>query len=99
MATGEFRNEPVLELRRGPDREALLRALAEIDRALPLSVPVLIDGDAGAAEGLDSTDPGRPSQVVATAGAGDQAAVDAAVAPQGGRRRRAVARRPSERRR
>ncbi|MEO8092814.1 MAG: aldehyde dehydrogenase family protein [bacterium] len=80
VAAASFRNEPVLELRRPADREALVDALAELDRALPLAVPVLIGGDAGTGEGIDSTDPGSPSRLVATAGAGDQAAVDAAVA-------------------
>jgi len=63
-----FANEPTLELRRGPVREALLAALGELDERLPLSVPVLIDGDRGVADGLDSTDPGSPSRLVARAG-------------------------------
>ena len=33
-----FRNEPVLELRRAPAREALLEALRELDAGLPLQV-------------------------------------------------------------
>ena len=77
-----FRNEPILELRRASERESLLAALRELDARLPLSVPVLIGGDRGAAEGLDSTDPGDPERLVARAGrAGDgaaTAAIDAA---------------------
>jgi RHH-type proline utilization regulon transcriptional repressor/proline dehydrogenase/delta 1-pyrroline-5-carboxylate dehydrogenase len=42
-------------------------------------VPVLIGGEAGASEGLDSTDPGAPDRLVATAGSADPAAADAAV--------------------
>ncbi len=63
-----FANEPVLELRRGPVRESLLEALRGLDARLPLGVPVLIGGERGPAEGLDSTDPGRPDRVVARAG-------------------------------
>jgi RHH-type proline utilization regulon transcriptional repressor/proline dehydrogenase/delta 1-pyrroline-5-carboxylate dehydrogenase len=63
-----FRNEPILELRRAPARESLLEALRGLDARLPLSVPVLIGGERGAAEGLDSTDPGTPSRLVARAG-------------------------------
>jgi len=62
-----FRNEPVLELRRGPAREALLAALRELDARLPLAVPVLIGGEPGSAAGFESTDPGTPSRVVAAA--------------------------------
>jgi predicted delta-1-pyrroline-5-carboxylate dehydrogenase group 2 len=77
-----FRNEPTLELRRAPVRDSLLAALAELDARLPLSVPVLVGGERGAADGLDSTDPGAPSRLVARAGrAGSEeatAAVEAA---------------------
>ena len=65
-----FRNEPILELRRAPARESLLQALRELDERLPLEVPVLIGGDRGATEGIDSTDPGAPERVVATSGPG-----------------------------
>ena len=64
----KFRNEPILELRRSAEREALLEALRELDGKLPLSVPVLIGGERGAESGLDSTDPGAPDRLVATAG-------------------------------
>ena len=57
-----FRNEPILELRRAAEREALLEALTGLDAQLPLAVPVLIGGDRGAAEGLESTDPGTPAR-------------------------------------
>ena len=77
-----FANEPVLELRRAPARDALMEALRALDERLPLSVPVLVAGDRGSAEGLDSSDPGAPSRLVAhagLAGPGDAAAaVDAA---------------------
>ena len=74
-----FSNEPTLELRRAPARDSLLAALGELDERLPLSVPVLISGDRGAAEGLDSTDPGAPSRLVARAGSAGAAEADAAV--------------------
>jgi RHH-type proline utilization regulon transcriptional repressor/proline dehydrogenase/delta 1-pyrroline-5-carboxylate dehydrogenase len=63
-----FRNEPILELRRAPVRESLLDALRGLDAKLPLKVPVLIGGERLASEGLDSTDPGAPDRVVASAG-------------------------------
>jgi RHH-type proline utilization regulon transcriptional repressor/proline dehydrogenase/delta 1-pyrroline-5-carboxylate dehydrogenase len=77
-----FRNEPILELRRATARESLLEALRELDTRLPLSVPVLVGGEHGDAEGLDSTDPGTPDRLVARAGSASAedaaAAVDAA---------------------
>jgi RHH-type proline utilization regulon transcriptional repressor/proline dehydrogenase/delta 1-pyrroline-5-carboxylate dehydrogenase len=74
-----FANEPTLELRRGPEREALLGALHDLDPRLPLRVPVLVGGEAGPADAFRSTDPGRPDQVVATAGMATEPDVDAAV--------------------
>jgi RHH-type proline utilization regulon transcriptional repressor/proline dehydrogenase/delta 1-pyrroline-5-carboxylate dehydrogenase len=64
----DFANEPVLELRRAAARDSLKAALGELDARLPLSVPIMIGGDRGAASGLDSTDPGTPSRLVAEAG-------------------------------
>ncbi len=75
-----FANEPTLELRRADVRERLLEALAELDPRLPLSVPVLIGGDRGASSGFESTDPGTPARVVASAGRGGEAEAAAAVA-------------------
>ena len=74
-----FVNEPVLELRRAPARDSLLEALQVLDERLPLSVPVLVGGDRGSAEGLDSTDPGAPSRLVARAGVAGPADAAAAV--------------------
>jgi RHH-type transcriptional regulator, proline utilization regulon repressor / proline dehydrogenase / delta 1-pyrroline-5-carboxylate dehydrogenase len=72
QATGErlpaFTNEPTLELRRAPAREKLVAALRDLDRELPLSIPVLVGGDRGSATGFTSTDPGAPDRVVAAAG-------------------------------
>jgi len=79
----EFSNEPVLELRRAPVRESLLGALRELDSRLPLEVPVLVGGDRGAVEGLDSTDPGAPSRLVARAGRAGPAEAHAAVQTAG----------------
>jgi RHH-type transcriptional regulator, proline utilization regulon repressor / proline dehydrogenase / delta 1-pyrroline-5-carboxylate dehydrogenase len=79
-----FANEPTLELRRAPERESLVTALRELDPRLPLAVPILVGGHRGAAEGFESTDPGAPSLVVATAGRSTEAdaaeAVEAAAA-------------------
>jgi RHH-type proline utilization regulon transcriptional repressor/proline dehydrogenase/delta 1-pyrroline-5-carboxylate dehydrogenase len=74
-----FRNEPILELRRAPVRESLLEALRELDTRLPLEVPIMIGGDRGGIDGLDSTDPGAPERLVARAGKAGQAEVDAAL--------------------
>ena len=60
-----FVNEPTLELRRAAARDELTAALAELDRSLPLRVPILIGGDEGGASGLTSTDPGAPERIVA----------------------------------
>jgi RHH-type transcriptional regulator, proline utilization regulon repressor / proline dehydrogenase / delta 1-pyrroline-5-carboxylate dehydrogenase len=79
-----FSNEPILELRRAPERDALLEALRALDTRLPLAVPVLIGGDRGAAAGLDSTDPGTPERLVATAG--EAGAADAQVAVEAAQR-------------
>jgi RHH-type transcriptional regulator, proline utilization regulon repressor / proline dehydrogenase / delta 1-pyrroline-5-carboxylate dehydrogenase len=77
-----FANEPTLELRRAPARESLLSALRALDPRLPLAVPVLIGRERGAHEGFESTDPGEPDRMVATAGRATEedaaAAVDAA---------------------
>ncbi len=75
----EFANEPVLELRRAPVRESLTGALAELDGRLPLSVPILVGSDPGAATGFESTDPGDPGRVVATAGRAGEDDAEAAV--------------------
>jgi RHH-type proline utilization regulon transcriptional repressor/proline dehydrogenase/delta 1-pyrroline-5-carboxylate dehydrogenase len=76
--TEPFANEPELELRRGPEREALLAALRDLDATLPLTVPVLVGGDAGEATGIESTDPGDPGRLVARAA--DAGAAEAAAA-------------------
>jgi RHH-type proline utilization regulon transcriptional repressor/proline dehydrogenase/delta 1-pyrroline-5-carboxylate dehydrogenase len=74
-----FANEPTLELRRAPERESLLAALRELEPRLPLRVPILVGGERGAHEGFESTDPGAPSRVVATAGRAGEADASAAV--------------------
>ena len=75
-----FLNEPLLELRRAPVRDALREALARADARLPLSAPVWIGDDQGAADAFASTDPGAPDRVVANAGEGGASEVDAALA-------------------
>jgi RHH-type proline utilization regulon transcriptional repressor/proline dehydrogenase/delta 1-pyrroline-5-carboxylate dehydrogenase len=79
-ALGPFTNEPVLELRRASTREALSAALADVDRMLPIEVPVLVGDARRNGSDFESSDPGTPDRVVATAaeaGAGD---VDDAIA-------------------
>jgi len=74
-----FRNEPLLELRRAPERERLLRALEALGPRLPLAVPVIVAGDRRDHPSLDSLDPGQPDRVVARATGASAADVDAAV--------------------
>ena len=74
-----FRNEPLLELRRAPNRSALIDALRLLDGSLPLRVPVLLGDGEGTHAGIDSADPGAPERLVATAGVATPADVAAAV--------------------
>jgi RHH-type proline utilization regulon transcriptional repressor/proline dehydrogenase/delta 1-pyrroline-5-carboxylate dehydrogenase len=75
----DFRNEPILELRRAPVRAGLTEALGTLEAKLPLQVPVLIGGDTRAGEAILSTDPGRPERVVAQSAAASDGDVDRAV--------------------
>jgi RHH-type proline utilization regulon transcriptional repressor/proline dehydrogenase/delta 1-pyrroline-5-carboxylate dehydrogenase len=74
-----FRNEPILELRRAPARESLLSALTELDTRLPLAVPVSVGSDQPDRPAFESTDPGLPSRVVASAGRSTEEDAAAAV--------------------
>ena len=74
-----FVNEPELELRRASNRHVLTEALARLDDRLPLEVPVLVGDGEGPSDGFESTDPGTPSRVVATAGRAGAVEADAAV--------------------
>jgi RHH-type proline utilization regulon transcriptional repressor/proline dehydrogenase/delta 1-pyrroline-5-carboxylate dehydrogenase len=87
-----FANEPILELRRAPVRARLDAALRELDATLPVTVPVLIGDDERIGAELDSTDPGMPALVVATAAVATAAeAADAvATAARGASRWRTV---------
>jgi RHH-type proline utilization regulon transcriptional repressor/proline dehydrogenase/delta 1-pyrroline-5-carboxylate dehydrogenase len=60
-----FENEPVLELRKAANREALLEALRVVDSRLPIRGAG--SRVVGRREEFESTDPGRPSRVVAVA--------------------------------
>jgi RHH-type proline utilization regulon transcriptional repressor/proline dehydrogenase/delta 1-pyrroline-5-carboxylate dehydrogenase len=74
-----FRNEPLLELRRGHERERLAAALAELDAAAPIAVPVIVAGDKRLDPTLVSRDPGRPDRVIAEATVAQKHEVSAAV--------------------
>jgi RHH-type proline utilization regulon transcriptional repressor/proline dehydrogenase/delta 1-pyrroline-5-carboxylate dehydrogenase len=74
-----FFNEPVLELRRGTERESLRSALATLDARLPLRAPVSIGEERSAAGTLVSTDPGAPDRVVVHAGSAAPDEIDAAL--------------------
>lgn len=79
-ALPEFRNEPLLELRRAPERARLDDALRTLDARLPLRVPVWVGDGRRAGDALQSTDPGAPDRVVATAAIASEPDVQAAVA-------------------
>jgi RHH-type proline utilization regulon transcriptional repressor/proline dehydrogenase/delta 1-pyrroline-5-carboxylate dehydrogenase len=74
-----FANEPVLELRRATEREALRRALAELEPRLPLAVPVIVAGQRRHGDQLISTEPSSPQRVVALACGASAGDVDSAV--------------------
>jgi len=74
-----FANEPLVELRRAPQRTALIDALAALDASLPLRVPVWIGPDRRDGEDFTSTDPGDPSGVIATVASAAPAEVERAV--------------------
>ena len=78
-ALTDFRNEPLLELRRSHERERLLVALAELDASGPVAVPVIVAGERRLDPALASVDPGAPGRVVATATVASDGEVDAAV--------------------
>jgi RHH-type proline utilization regulon transcriptional repressor/proline dehydrogenase/delta 1-pyrroline-5-carboxylate dehydrogenase len=73
MSLSPWVNEPVLELRRAPNRDALSAALQRLDARLPVRVPVLIGGERRDADDPISFDPGAPDRVVAI---GAQATAD-----------------------
>ncbi|MGC9221146.1 MAG: aldehyde dehydrogenase family protein [Solirubrobacteraceae bacterium] len=75
----DFKNEAVLDLRRAAERQALVAALAELDARLPLSVPVIINGQERSAPTFDSIDPATPARVVARVTAATTSDVDQAV--------------------
>ena len=63
----DFRNEPLLELRRSSERDQLVAALEVVDATLPIRVPVILRGERRDGTGLESVDPGDPDRVVALA--------------------------------
>ena len=77
-----FSNEPVLELRRAAVRAQIEDALHAVDRALPLTVPVIVGQDRRSESDrhIDSTDPGEPGRLVARAVCPSEVDVAAAVA-------------------
>src|SRR4051794_1129026 len=75
----QFVNEPLLELRRAPERATLLQGLRSLDPDLPLRVPVWIGNERRDGDAIVSTDPGDPNRVVASAAAATLAEVDRAV--------------------
>jgi RHH-type transcriptional regulator, proline utilization regulon repressor / proline dehydrogenase / delta 1-pyrroline-5-carboxylate dehydrogenase len=75
----DFSNEPLLELRRAPEREVLLEGLRALDPDLPVRVPVWIGEDRRDGDAIVSTDPGNPERAVAIAAAATPADVDRAV--------------------
>jgi RHH-type proline utilization regulon transcriptional repressor/proline dehydrogenase/delta 1-pyrroline-5-carboxylate dehydrogenase len=64
----EFRNHPLLELRRAEVRDELLTALGALDRELPLQPATIVGGREARGEGASSTDPCDPAREVARLG-------------------------------
>ena len=61
----DFRNHPLLELRRDEVREELRAAVASLDSELPLRPETLVAGKGAAGEGAASVDPCDPEREVA----------------------------------
>jgi RHH-type proline utilization regulon transcriptional repressor/proline dehydrogenase/delta 1-pyrroline-5-carboxylate dehydrogenase len=76
----EFKNEPILELRRAPIRAQLAGALEEHDARPPVRVPVWVGNERREGDELISTDPGSPDRVVAEAASATPEEVEAALA-------------------
>jgi RHH-type transcriptional regulator, proline utilization regulon repressor / proline dehydrogenase / delta 1-pyrroline-5-carboxylate dehydrogenase len=76
-----FANEPILELRRAAIRAQLTDALVEVDRTLPLDVPVLVGSGSRSSGGtsIESTDPGQPDLLVARASVATERDLDEAM--------------------
>jgi predicted delta-1-pyrroline-5-carboxylate dehydrogenase group 2 len=74
-----FKNEALLELRDAAVRASLTAALAELDRELPITVPVLIGKDRRGGADFESVDPGRISRTVAVVASASEAEVDLAI--------------------
>jgi RHH-type proline utilization regulon transcriptional repressor/proline dehydrogenase/delta 1-pyrroline-5-carboxylate dehydrogenase len=82
-----FTNEPLLELRRAAVRTTALQALEQLDRTLPLDVPILIGDELLAGDPFDSVDPSAPARVVARVqGATAEHAARAVAAAERGQR-------------
>jgi RHH-type transcriptional regulator, proline utilization regulon repressor / proline dehydrogenase / delta 1-pyrroline-5-carboxylate dehydrogenase len=79
-----FRNHPQLEIRREDERDALRAALAELDRELPLRVPVIVSGNHAHGDGETSIDPCTPERAVAEWRPADEGEIAAALAAAGG---------------
>ena len=79
MTVSDFTNEPLMELRRAPEREQLLDGLRALDPDLPLRVPVWVGNERREGDQITSTDPGNPDRAVAVAAAATPAEVDQAV--------------------
>ena len=62
-----FRNEPLLELRRESVRREALEALIALDAKLPLEVGILIGDDVVHGRRFASVDPSSPTRIVAHA--------------------------------
>jgi RHH-type proline utilization regulon transcriptional repressor/proline dehydrogenase/delta 1-pyrroline-5-carboxylate dehydrogenase len=94
----EFRNEPILELRRAPVRAQLADALKAHDAKPPVRVPVWVGDERREASELISTDPGAPDRVVAEAASATPEETEAALELAATRGARVWADTPAERR-
>ena len=81
-----FKNEPILELRRGPVRAQLHGALEAFDAEPVIQVPVWVGDGTRNGGALLSVDPGEPERVVAQSAVASEADVDEALTLAGEQR-------------
>jgi 1-pyrroline-5-carboxylate dehydrogenase len=78
-AVGDFRNEPLTELRSASARDAMVGELIALDGELPLRIPILIGAERLEGDGFESIDPSRIDRVVGVAAGATATDADRAV--------------------
>lgn len=76
----EFKNEPLVDFSQPANREAMEKALAQVERELGKRYPLIIGGErVETGEWFDSTNPASPQQVVGRFAKADQAVAKRAI--------------------